>query len=68
MISKFTDSPDDKDMMFRKVRDGIEIGIAPMMYGYNIKAGILGDNTYWIDYSFCWHRPERGRGLILYHH
>lgn len=51
MISKFIDSPDDKNMIFRKIRNGIEIGIAPMMYGYNIKAGIIGDNTYWLDYS-----------------
>lgn len=43
--------PDDENMMFRKIRNGIEIGVAPMLYGYNIKAGLVGDNSYWLDYS-----------------
>ena len=51
MISKFEDLPDNQDMIFRKVRNNIEIGIAPMMYGYNIRANILGEGSCWIDYS-----------------
>lgn len=51
MDSLFKDAPDDEDMIFKQISNGLEIGVAPMIYGYNIKAGIVGDGSYWIDYS-----------------
>jgi hypothetical protein len=50
MTSKFTESSDDSNMFFRQIRNNIEIGIAPMMYGYRIRTSIVGENTCWIDY------------------
>ena len=50
MISKFEDSPDDENMIFRKIRDGIEVGVYPVLFGYRIRAGIIGDGAGCIDY------------------
>lgn len=50
MTSKFTELPDNEDMIFRQVRENIEIGVAPMIYGYRIRANILGEGSCWIDY------------------
>lgn len=50
MISKFTSAPDDINMMFRQIRDCIEIGVYPMLYGYRVRAGIVGDNCCHLDY------------------
>ncbi len=51
MISKFTDSEDNEDMIFRKVRDNIEIGICPMLSSFRIRAGVIGEGYCWIDYD-----------------
>ena len=50
MISKFEDSPDDENMIFRKIRDGIEVGVYPVLFGYRIRAGVIGDGGVWLDY------------------
>ncbi len=37
-------------MIFRKTRDIIEIGIYPVIYGYRVRAGVIGDGYVYLDY------------------
>lgn len=51
MSSRFTDADDDENLIFRKVRDNIEIGICPMLYSFRIRAGVIGDGYCYLDYD-----------------
>jgi hypothetical protein len=50
MESKFTDAPEDENMIFRKVLNGLEIGVYPVMFGFRIRAGIVGEGWCHLDY------------------
>lgn len=50
-MDRFTDAEDDENLIFRKVRDNIEIGICPMLYSFRIRAGVIGDGFCYIDYD-----------------
>jgi hypothetical protein len=50
-LSMFIDAEDDENLIFRKVRGNIEIGICPMMYSFRIRAGVVGEGHCWIDYD-----------------
>jgi len=50
MVSKFIEAPDDENLIFRKVRNGIEVGVYPVIFGYRIRAGIVGDGFCHLDY------------------
>lgn len=47
----FIDAEDDENLIFRKVRGDIEIGICPMLYSFRIRAGVVGAGHCWIDYD-----------------
>jgi hypothetical protein len=49
--SRFIDSEDDENLIFRKIRGNIEIGICPMLYSFRIRAGVVGEGYCWLDYD-----------------
>ena len=51
MESKFIEAPDDENMIFRQVLNGLEIGVYPVMFGFRIRAGVIGDG--WCDLDYC---------------
>lgn len=51
MNERFTDAEDDENLIFRKVRGDIEIGICPMLYSFRIRAGVIGDGYVYVDYD-----------------
>ncbi len=50
MQETFIDNSPDENYILRKTWGVIEVGITPMMYGYRIRAGVIGDGYCHLDY------------------